>query len=311
MYLRQRAGHRLIPDGNGIGAMGHQAARTAAGRIFGSGGNKYQLGLLPGEHLVPHHKMEESVHHYKTLNNLHHHGLHPSLLPPGLHAAHIIQRTLHESDNHSPRGGVLPAFLPLAVGAAMPFISEAVKGLIGGFGKRSGEHLAGKLHGAGVPMPIHDHRGMRHYKIHGEGFKELLKGAMSHLHRIITSQPARKLGHHAVEALKEAFLNSIIENIDKMAKGITNKIGFGKETAKSNPGASAELQPDAPESDDEFHDALAPLEGSGGGEHNLHGLVGRGKKRRRKAAPTTRKSASKKRRVHHRPPLNRILDPVY
>lgn len=278
MYLAQRTGTRLEPDGSGMPhhKVGKIYGSGKAGKIFGGA----KLGLMPGEHLVPHHHMSEAIHNYKTLNNLHHRRHHPMILP-GLHPLHIIQRTLHHSESQNPKGGLLPAFLPLAAGAAMPFISEAIKGLLGGMGKSGGEHLVNRLAGSGVPMPCgppHE----RHYKIHGEGFKDILKKAVEHMHKMLKSEPVRKFGTKAIETLRESFQNAIIHHLEELAAGASKKFNnwYAKDGADEG---AAELQPDAPSSEDEFVDAR-----------------GEGLKRRKKRAPMT-----------HKKKRNYKLHPVY
>jgi len=325
-YLQQRTGHRLELDGSGHhgrAAKIYGSGSRNQGKIFGGGARsehklKMELGLMPGEHILPHHKMAEALFHYKVRHGLHGtrgHGYHPhhhhAMMLPGLHAADVIHKILDHHENvggGSPRGGFLPAFLPLAAGAAMPFLAEAVKGLLGGIGKSGGEHLVHKLAGSGlgIPKPIgHDH--MRHYVIHGEGFKDLLGRSMKHLKRIVTSEPARKMGSAAFDSLREAFQHAIIERIEHMAGKVRDKI-MGTAKTQGRQTNAGEVQPDAPESSDEFHDAEeGGPRGSGGGQSHLlhvnhrgggvpplHGLIGRGKRK------YVRKSggAAKKRKTH-------------
>jgi len=320
-YLQQRTGHRLELDGSGHhgrAAKIYGSGSRNQGKIFGGGARsehklKMELGLMPGEHILPHHKMAEALFHYKVRHGLHGtrgHGYHPhhhhAMMLPGLHAADVIHKILDHHENvggGSPRGGFLPAFLPLAAGAAMPFLAEAVKGLLGGIGKSGGEHLVHKLAGSGlgIPKPIgHDH--MRHYVIHGEGFKDLLGRSMKHLKRIVTSEPARKMGSAAFDSLREAFQHAIIERIEHMAGKVRNKI-MGTAKTQDHQTDAGEVQPDAPESADEFHDAedgAAPRGRGGGQSHMLHGLVGRGGGRKRKYVRKASATTTKKRKTHHR-----------
>lgn len=214
MYLAQRAGHRL--EGHGAkGSPVFGGAMPRVGRIFGNGDQSLKdmhKALMPGEHLVPHSHIMTAVHHYKTQHGLHHHRG-GAFLPP-----HHVVNLLHRyAGGAKVRGGFAwAAALPLLSGVAMPFIGEALKGLMGGFANKSGQHVSNALFGAGVPIPVHGHH-ERVYKIHGGSFKSLVSRALGHLGRIFKSEPARKLGSHAFGALKEAFMNAISGGLDSAA----------------------------------------------------------------------------------------------
>src|SRR4029077_13506116 len=45
-----------------------------------------------------------------------------------------------------------------------------------------------------------------------------------HVKSIFNSQPARKLGHHAVGALKEAFMHAITQKVDNLHNRLSEKI---------------------------------------------------------------------------------------
>lgn len=224
MYLGQSAGMRLH-DAQAHSRGGMYGARmygSGAAQMYGSGagGGHHHKGLLPGEHLVSEKDMVDAVQAYKGLHNLGHGG--HMLHLPHLHPHHIIASHLAEG---GPRGGF--AFLPLLAGAAVPLISEAIKGLVGAFGKVGGERLANNVMGsgfhAGLPMPVHLHSG-RHYRIHGEGFMDFLRTMMGHAKNLFRSQPARKIGAHALNALKEAAMHAITDRLEKLSHAADTKV---------------------------------------------------------------------------------------
>lgn len=233
-YHVQRAGYRLEPQpysqnhhesiiGDGLSApsimgTGHLTAPNLYGGHARPDRARVAGGMLPGEYLVPHHKMQEAIHHYKTLRGLHDKHLAPHHLPH-MHPLHIIERHLHHLEKGGgPRGGLFP-FLPMLAGAAVPLIGEAVKGLIGGFSHKGGEHIASAIAGRGlhlgIPRVVHTPKGM-HFHLHGEGFLDLLKRAMHHAKRIFTSEPAKKIGSHAIKTLTEALMHAITEKMQNV-----------------------------------------------------------------------------------------------
>lgn len=276
---------------------------------------KLDGGMLPGECVIPESKMHEAVHHYKTMKNLHsphypHHHL------PHLHPLHIMEQHLHHD---GVRGGMFP-ILPLLAGAAVPLIGEAVKGLIGGFANKSGSHLADRIQGRGLhiglPMPFH-HAGQRHFHIHGAGFKDLLKRAMMHAKNIFTSQPARKLGAHAINAIKEAFMHAITEKINGLETKIMNRVAPKiEERAIFNAPPDFEgLGPTRPSAQHEDHEDMAEAD-----EHPAHGeeaalvdalrsgVTGYGLRRRRPPTRRRRATAPKSTGIRKRvPPRKRKL----
>jgi hypothetical protein len=282
-YAFQRSGNRLQPPDMMLPANGRG---LKASNIY-SGGN-LESGMLHGHHLIPEHKAHEAVHNYKTLHGLHSHHYHHQHLPH-MHTHHIMEESL--------RGGFLPAgLLPLLAGAAMPLIGEAVKGLIGGFANQGGTNLANKLSGhglrLGIPMVVHHKRG-RHFHLHGEGFMDLIRSAMSKVKGIFTSQPARKLGHHALGALKEAFMHAISEKLDSLHKKWSERMlpTEAPATQGNYPEEPATLGEDVTEEAprmtpaDEVHEDI----------------TGTGFRRKRRAPPKKRAAPKRLRHAHHLP----------
>jgi hypothetical protein len=256
-------------------------------------------GIMPGHHLIPEDEAHEAIHHYKTLHGLHNHHHHPQHLPH-MHPHHIMEEGL--------RGGFLPAaLLPLLAGAAVPLIGEAVKGLIGGFANQGGSHLANKLAGnglrMGVPMIVH-HGGRRHFHLHGDGFMDLIRSAMRHVKNIFTSQPARKLGHHAVGALKEAFMHALTQKVDSLHNKILPEAPPEPNAAdlkfkKYMSGAKEKMMGEEPPAYEES-ERFTPA------ELDHEDLTGTGLRRRKRRAPPKRKAPTKR----HRPMMHAQL-PLY
>lgn len=259
----------LIGRGKGPALYG-----TGPGALYGTGRNS---GLLPGQHAFPMHEAHLAVHNYKTLHGLHGRGK-PNLHLPASHVLHILEHAVHQHETN-PKGGFLP-MLPLALGAAMPFISGAIGHLLGGFAKRGGEHLANALAGqgghlAGIPHLYHDHRNEQHVTLHGEGVGDLFKRILHQIRRLISSSPARQFGSQALDALHEAAANAITERLQKVHESAAERLKRlqtmpEEETAPlvdtSAPGMEEQ---DTPNPDDADH--LNP--------------TGMGRRRRRRAPP--------------------------
>jgi len=239
-YLASRSGHRLEPSNPAGEGM------LSGSRIYGNGrgrGGKLSMGLMPGHHLVPEAQMHKAVRDFRTLHHIDGKGLH---LPHGV-PLHLIEQAIRHSEGD--RGGFVQ-FLPLIAGAAAPLIGEAVKGLVGGFAKSGGEHLASKLAGnglrLGLPMPVH-HKGERYFHLHGEGFMDLLKRSLHFAKKAITSEPARRVGHFALQTLKEAIMHAITSKLEDLGRRVS---GAESWTGAASGGASKRPAPeDATEED--------------------------------------------------------------
>lgn len=131
-----------------------------------------RLGLLPGEHVVSGKHVLRALTGYK-----HHNGIHPRL-PLGHH--HTL-KILH----NSMRGGLLHLHsLPLLLGASVPLISRGIKYLRG-----KGLHVQHP----GLPSYVHGH-----FKLHGDGFMDIIRGILHH-----TKTSLGSLGHGVVKALQQ------------------------------------------------------------------------------------------------------------
>lgn len=222
------------------GPMMGQGIRAGAMMSMGHGLAHLSKGLMPGEHLIPAQLIHEAAHAYKTGNRLHGDGFHASILP----AHHVIHLMNQHVEN--PHGG----FLPLIAAAALPWLGSALGALGTGAAGAAGAYGVNKilgngfpnLHGLipgnlpglipgpwgqiaqrvlghgihlGLPMPVH-HAGHTYYKIHGEGFKDILKKALGFIGRAIKSNPARKAAGHLAGALNEGLQSAIAERMDQL-----------------------------------------------------------------------------------------------
>jgi hypothetical protein len=223
--------------GQGLHAAKMYGGRAPAANMFGGGfrakpaniygAGKNLKGMMPGHFLIPEEHIKQAMHNYKTLHNLHGRGNGVGL--PHFHTHKIMGDFVNapEGPDSEARGGFFQ-YLPMIASAALPFISEAVKGLVGGFSKTGGEHLANKIAGRGLeiglPMPVHMN-GQRHWHIHGAGFRDLLKRAYGKVKQVFQSEPIRKIGAHAITTLREALMNVILEKLDLLKEKATDKLG--------------------------------------------------------------------------------------
>lgn len=225
-----RAGARMY----GNGALGAKMFGGGGAKMYGNGNAKAAKmfgGMMPGEYMIPHAQVLQAMHNYKTVHNLHGRGFDGVL--PTVHTHKLLNGFLGD-DSQELRGGLF-GFLAPALGAALPFIAEGVKGLIGGFSRRSGERLAGggmmdgrhydrqTLFGAGVPIPVHIN-GQKHWHVHGEGFKDLMKRAWKKVTSVFNSNPVKQLGAQAAKVLREAITNAIIGKVNELSTAALGKV---------------------------------------------------------------------------------------
>lgn len=202
MHQRHHAHSHYDPGSGGM-----LAARLYGSGSRGGGAARLYGGLLPGQHAIAQHHIDEAMHNYKIING---HNIHE---PLSIHDhLNILEHHLNGAGKDSvERGGFLP--IPLMIGAALPLLGEALKGVLGGFMNKAGQAGASKLFGAGVPRAIH-HAGGRHWVVHGDGFKDTMRSMLEHVKRLFTSEPARKIGAHATRTAVDALRNVILSKID-------------------------------------------------------------------------------------------------
>ena len=212
------------------------------GKIYN---HRLTSGLMPGQHIVSRHEMDEALHNAKMVR-----GLNPHEDMPMPHVMHIAEAFA----NDHPRGGFLPALLPLAAGALMPLVSQAVSGLVGGLSNHFGKRLAGggmprgcglygyglsggletgngfSLYGNGIhngigkmtltghlPRPIRDHKGQRHFVIHGEGFRDIIKSMLAKAKGVFTGEPLKAIGRTAGSTILDLLKTVILGKVDDLA----------------------------------------------------------------------------------------------
>jgi hypothetical protein len=183
--------------------------------------------------------------------------------------------------------------LPLALGAALPFISGAVGHLLGGFAKRGGEHLADAIRGqgvqahmlAGIPQISVDHSGRRHLTVHGAGIGDLFKRLIHHMRRLISSAPARQFGTQALGALHEAASHAITDRLSKVHEAAAERLKrlqtMPEEPTLTDTSEGMEAQ-DTTNPDSEAEEAHAEE------------LTGSGRRRRKRAPPKGRGMPAKR-----------------
>lgn len=265
---------------------------TGPGALYGTGPS-HTLGLLPGQHSIPMEHMHQAIHNYKSRNGLHMGPKHNLMLP----ASHVLSILEHAAHGHetNPHGGFLP-MLPLALGAALPFISGAVGHLLGGFAKRGGEHLADAIRGqgvqarmyAGIPQISVDHGGRRHLTVHGAGIGDLFKRLIHHMRRLISSAPARQFGTQALGALHEAAQHAITDRLGKVHEAAAERLKRLQTMPEEEPTLT-----DTSGGPMEAQDTVNPDYADE--EANAEQLTGSGRRRRKRAPPKGRGMPTAKR----------------